>query len=160
LSSSASSPDRDSSSDHPEIRASTYGNSAEDGRLILTVAPDGDRARNSSSGYPTIKISEATDAQTPSVGLVRNLNPEFNAIQVQAIMDTIQRMAPDGSPVALLAQQGAEAVNLVIAEKSAGVPQGEPVQGGIYPSAMRTTASRRTAMRGNTVVIRMTSATS
>jgi hypothetical protein len=27
-------------------------------------------------------------------------------------------MAPDGSPLALLAQQGAEAVNLVVAEKS------------------------------------------
>jgi hypothetical protein len=35
-------------------------------------------------------------------------------------------MAPDGSPLALLAQQGAEAANLIIAEKSAGVPRGEP----------------------------------
>jgi hypothetical protein len=35
-------------------------------------------------------------------------------------------MAPDGSPLALLAQQGAEVVNLAIAEKSAGVPRGEP----------------------------------
>jgi hypothetical protein len=34
-------------------------------------------------------------------------------------METIQRMAPNGSPLALLAQQGAEAVILVIAEKSA-----------------------------------------
>jgi hypothetical protein len=37
-------------------------------------------------------------------------------------METIQCMAPDGSPLALLAQQGAEVVNLVVAEKSAGVP--------------------------------------
>jgi hypothetical protein len=58
----------------------------------------------------------------PLAGLVRNLNPEFNVVRVHAIMETIQRMAPDGSPLALLAQQGAEAVNLVVAEKSAGVP--------------------------------------
>jgi hypothetical protein len=38
-------------------------------------------------------------------------------------------MAPDGSPLALLAQQGAEAVNLVVAEKSIGVPRGEPSVG-------------------------------
>jgi hypothetical protein len=44
-------------------------------------------------------------------------------------METIQRMSPDGSPLALLAQQGAEAANLVVAEKSAGVPRGEPSVG-------------------------------
>jgi hypothetical protein len=93
------------------------------------VAPDGDRARNSSSGYPPIGRSEATDAQTPSAGLVRNLNPKFNVVRVQAIMDIIQCMAPDGSPLTLLAQQGAEAANLVVAEKSAGVPRGEPSVG-------------------------------
>jgi hypothetical protein len=38
-------------------------------------------------------------------------------------------MTPDGSPFALLAQQGAEAVNLVVAEKSVGVPRGEPSAG-------------------------------
>jgi hypothetical protein len=124
-SSSTSSPDRDSSSDYPEIGASTCRNSTEYGRLILMVAPDGDWAHNSSSGYPTIGRSEAIDAQTPSAGLVQNLNLEFNAVRVQAIMETIQRMAPDGSPLALLAQQGAEAVNLMIAEKSVGVPRGE-----------------------------------
>jgi hypothetical protein len=53
-SSSASSPSRDSSDEYPEIGASTYENSAEDNRLILMVAPNGDRSRNSSSGYPTI----------------------------------------------------------------------------------------------------------
>jgi hypothetical protein len=59
LSSSASSPDRDSSRDYPEIGASAYENSIEDGRLILMVAPDGVQACNSSSGYPTIRRSEA-----------------------------------------------------------------------------------------------------
>jgi hypothetical protein len=83
------------------------------------VAPNGDRSRNSSSGYPTIGRSETSDVQTPNVGLVQNLNPDFNAVQVQTIMETIQRMTPDGSPLALLAQQGAEAVNLIVAEKSA-----------------------------------------
>jgi hypothetical protein len=124
-SSSASSAGRDSSNDYPEIGASTCGNSAEDGRLILMVAPDVDRAHNSCSGYATIGRSEATDAQTPSARLVWNLNPDFNAVRVQAIMEIIQCMAPDGSRLALLAQQGAEAVNLVVAEKSAGIPRGE-----------------------------------
>jgi hypothetical protein len=44
-------------------------------------------------------------------------------------METIQRMVPDGSPLAVLAQQGAEAANLIIAEKSTGVPQKEPSVG-------------------------------
>jgi hypothetical protein len=70
-----------------------------------------------------------SDAQTPSVGLVRNLNPDFNVVRVQTIMGTIQRMAPDGSPLALLAQQGAKAVNLVVAEKSASGPRREPSAG-------------------------------
>jgi hypothetical protein len=35
-------------------------------------------------------------------------------------------MVADGSPLVLLAQQGAEAANLVVAEKSASVPRGEP----------------------------------
>jgi hypothetical protein len=87
LSSSASSPDRDSSSDYPEIGDNTCGNSAEDDRLILMVAPDGDRACNSSSAYPTIGRSEATDVQTPSAELVRNLNPEFNAVRLAATIE-------------------------------------------------------------------------
>jgi hypothetical protein len=128
-SSSASSPDRDSSNDYPEIGASACGNSAEDDRLILMVALDGDRTRNGSSGYPTTGRSEVTDAQTPSARLVQNLNLDFNAVRVQVIIETIQRMAPDGSPLALLAQQGTEAVNLIVAEKLASVPRGEPSAG-------------------------------
>jgi hypothetical protein len=83
------------------------------------VAPNRDRSHNSSSGYPTIERSETSDAKTPSAGLVQNLNPNFNAVWVQTNMETIQRMTPDGSPLALLAQQGAEVVNLVVTEKSA-----------------------------------------
>jgi hypothetical protein len=93
------------------------------------VPSNGDRSSNNSSGYPTIRRSETSAVQTPTAWLVRNLNPDFNAVQVQAIMETIQRMTPDDSPLALLAQQGAEAVNLVVVEKSAGVPRREPSVG-------------------------------
>jgi hypothetical protein len=121
-SSSVSSPSRDSSDNYLEISVSACGNSIEDIRLILMVAPNGDQSRNSSSGYPTIGRLETCDA-------VRNLNPDFNAIRVQAIMETIQCMTLDGSPLALLAQQGAEAANLIVAEKSVGVPRREPSVG-------------------------------
>jgi hypothetical protein len=124
-SSSASTPDLDSSDDYPEIGASAYGEPAEGGHLICMVAPNGDRPHNNSNRYATIGRSEASDARTPSSGLVRNLNPDFNAVRVQAVMETIQRMAPDGSPLAVLAHQGVEAANLVVVEKSAGVPQRE-----------------------------------
>jgi hypothetical protein len=61
--------------------------------------------------------------------LVQNLNPDFNAVRVQAIMETIQHMTPDGSLLAVLAQQGVEATNLIVAEKSAGVPRKKPSGG-------------------------------
>jgi hypothetical protein len=67
------------------------------------VAQARDPSYNNSSRYPTIEISEASDAQTPSGGLVQNLNLNFNAVWVQVIMETIQCMAPDGSPIAVLA---------------------------------------------------------
>jgi hypothetical protein len=68
------------------------------------VAPNGDWSRNSSNGYPTIGRSETSDTQTPNAGLVQNLNMNFNVVWVYAIMETIQRMAPDGSTFPLLAQ--------------------------------------------------------
>jgi hypothetical protein len=128
-SSSASTPDSDLSNDYPEIGASAYGEPTEGGHIICMVAPNGDRSHNSSNRYPTIGRSEASDARTPSDGLVWNLNLDFNAVRVQVIMETIQRMAPDGSRLAVLARQGAEATNLVVAEKSAGVPRREPSVG-------------------------------
>jgi hypothetical protein len=134
-SSLASSPDQDSSDDYPEIEASVCGNSVEDGRHILMVTLNGDQSHNSSSRCPTIERSEASNARTPSTGLVQNLNPDFNDVQVQAIIEIIQRMAPDSSPLVVLAQQGAEAVNLVITEKSVGVPRKEP-SGGHNDQAM------------------------
>jgi hypothetical protein len=103
-SSSALSSDQGSSEDYPEIGVSTCGSSADISCLICMVAPNEDQPRHSSNGYPTIGRSEASDARTPSTGLIRNLNLNFNVVRVQAIMETIQRMAPDGSPLALLAQ--------------------------------------------------------
>jgi hypothetical protein len=61
--------------------------------------------------------------------LVQNLNLDFNAVWVHAIMKTIPRMAPDGSPLTILVHQGVEAANLVVEEKSASVPQREPFVG-------------------------------
>jgi hypothetical protein len=86
------------------------------------MAPNGDWLNNTSSRYLTIGRSEASDAQTPSGGLVQNLNPDFNIVRVQAIMETIQCLAPNGCPLAVLAQQGAESMNLVVVEKSNDFP--------------------------------------
>jgi hypothetical protein len=65
-SSSTLSSDQGSSEDYPEIGVSTCGSSADVSRLICMVAPNEDQPRHSSSGYPTIGRSEASDAQTPS----------------------------------------------------------------------------------------------
>jgi hypothetical protein len=125
-STSASTLDSDSADDYPEIRASACGEPAQDDHFIYMVPPNGDRKSNTFSRYSTIGRSEASDAQTPSGGLAQNLNPDFNAVWVHAIMETIQCIALDGSPLAILAQQGAEAVNLIVTEKSASVPRREP----------------------------------
>jgi hypothetical protein len=82
LSSSTSTPDPDSSDDYPEIGASPCEEPVEGGRLICMVASNGDRLHNNSSKFPTIRRSEASDARTPSGGLVWNLNPDFNAVRV------------------------------------------------------------------------------
>jgi hypothetical protein len=78
------------------------------------VAPD--PSGNSSSRYPTIRRSEASNGQTPDDGMIQNLNLDFNAMQLQTIMESIQRMALEGSPLVALAQQGDEVANFVIAE--------------------------------------------
>jgi hypothetical protein len=124
-STSTSTPDSDSSNDYPEIGANTCGEPAKDDRFIYMVALNGDQSSNTSSRYSTIGRSEASNARTPSGGLAWNLNPDFNAVRVQAIMKIIQCMASDCFPLAVLAQQGAEATNLIAAEKSVGVPRRE-----------------------------------
>jgi hypothetical protein len=64
--SSALSSDQGSSENYPEIGVSTCGSSADINRLICMVAPNEDQPRHSSSAYPTIGRSEASDARTPS----------------------------------------------------------------------------------------------
>jgi hypothetical protein len=86
---SASTPDSDSADDYPEIGVNACREPAQDNRFIYMVAPHGDRTSNTSSRYPTIRRSEVSDAQTPRGGLAQNLNPDFNDVRVQAIMETI-----------------------------------------------------------------------
>jgi hypothetical protein len=88
-SSSAASPDQDSADDYPEIGGNTYWDSTEEGRLIIMVAPAGAPSNNISSRYPTIGRSEASVAWTPNDGMVRNLNLNFDAVQLQTIMESI-----------------------------------------------------------------------
>jgi hypothetical protein len=47
--------------------------------------------------------------------MVQDLNPDFNTVRLQTIMELIQHMAPEGSPMVALAQLGVEAANHVIA---------------------------------------------
>jgi hypothetical protein len=93
------------------------------------VASAEDPSHNSSSRYPTIGRSEAFDARTPNNGMIQNLNLDFSTGRLQTIMESIQRMAPKGSPLIALAQQGAVAANLIIAERSASNPWREPFVG-------------------------------
>jgi hypothetical protein len=78
---SASTPNSDSFDDYPEIGADTCREPAKDGRFIYMVALNGDRSSNTSNRYPTIERSEASDVQTLSGGLARNLNPDFNVVR-------------------------------------------------------------------------------
>jgi hypothetical protein len=61
--------------------------------------------------------------------MIQNLNPGFNAIRLQTIMESIQRMVAEDSPLIALAQQGAEAVNVIVAQRLVGNPRGEPSVG-------------------------------
>jgi hypothetical protein len=88
-STSASTPDSDSLDDYPEIGANACGELVKDGRFIYMVALNGDRSSNTSSRYSTIGRSEASDARTPIGGFARNMNPDFNVVRVQTIMETI-----------------------------------------------------------------------
>jgi hypothetical protein len=112
LSSLAASPDQDSFNDYPEIGVSARGDSVGEGRLIFMVASNRDPSHNSFNRYPTIMRSEVSDVRTPNDGMIQNLNPDFNAIQLQTIMEFIQRMTPECSPLIALAQQGAEVANI------------------------------------------------
>jgi hypothetical protein len=93
------------------------------------LAPARVPSQHSSSRYPTIGRSEASDARTSDDGMIRNLNPDFNAIRLQTIIESIQQMTHEGSPLVTLAQQGAEVANVVVAQRSADNPRGEPSVG-------------------------------
>jgi hypothetical protein len=126
-SSSAVTPDQDSADDYSEIRESTCGDPIEEGHLIVMVAPAGVPSQNSSSRYPTIVRLKASDARTSNDGMIQNLNPYFNDIRLQIIMESIQRTStPFSSPLVALAQQGAEVANIVVAQRSVSNPRGEP----------------------------------
>jgi hypothetical protein len=57
-----------------------------------------------------------SDARTPNDEMIQNLNPNFNVVRLQTIMESIQRITPEVSPLIALVQQGAEVANHVIAE--------------------------------------------
>jgi hypothetical protein len=69
-SSSVASPGQESSYDYPKIGGSTCWNSANEGHPIIMVALTRAPSHNSSSRYPTIGRSEASDALTPIDKLV------------------------------------------------------------------------------------------
>jgi hypothetical protein len=100
----------------PRSGGSTCEDPTEEGHHIVMVAPTGGPSQHSSSRYPTIERLEASDARTPNDRMIQNLNPDFNAIRLEMIMESIQRMTPKGSPLVTLAQQGAEVVNVIVAQ--------------------------------------------
>jgi hypothetical protein len=58
------------------------------------------------------------------------MNSDFNAVRIQTIMESIQRMIPQDSPIVALAQQGAEAVGQIVAATLlVGNLRGEPSVG-------------------------------
>jgi hypothetical protein len=57
--------------------------------------------------------------------MIQNLNLNFNPIQIQTIMESIQQMAHEGFPLVALAQQGAKVANVIVAQRSAGNPRGK-----------------------------------
>jgi hypothetical protein len=118
---------RDSAGDYPEIGTSVCWNLVIEVHHINMVALAGAPSQNSSSIYPTIRGSEASDAWTPSDRLVWNLNPDFNIVLLQTIMELIQCMVLEGSPLIALAQQGTKAAGQVIAaERSTSNCRNEP----------------------------------
>jgi hypothetical protein len=119
--------DRDSAKDYPKIGGSICLDPVIEARRINMVGHSRVDSRNNSSKYPMIRGSMMSDAQTPSNRVVQNINPDFNAVQPQTILESIQCMTHQDSPVATLVQQGAEAVvQITVAELSITNQQGKP----------------------------------
>jgi hypothetical protein len=126
-SSSGASPDRNSIEDYPEIRGNICWNATIEAHHISMVGPDKAPSHNNSTRYPTIRVSEVSDAWTPSNRIVQNLNLNFNTMGLQTIMESLQHMVPQDSPLVVLAQQGVEVVGQIVAvELSAGNHRGKP----------------------------------
>jgi hypothetical protein len=106
----AASADQDSIEDYHEIRGSVCWNPSVEAHCINMVGPARAHSWNSSSKYPTIRGSEASNARTLINKVVWNLNLDFNTVRLQTITESIQRMGPQNSPLVALAQQGVEAV--------------------------------------------------
>jgi hypothetical protein len=149
-STSTVSPNQDSTDDYPEIGGSICWNLADEGRLIIMVAPTRTPSQNNSSKYPTIGRSEASDARSPNDGMIRYLNPYLNTARLRTIMESIQRMTPEGSSLVALAQHGAEAANYIIVERSAGNPRGEPsIRNRSYDQAKRARSEAASSVSAN-----------
>jgi hypothetical protein len=93
----------------------TYWNPAIEAHRISMVGPARGDSQNSSSRYPIIRGSEASDARTPSSRVIQNLNPDFNVVRLQTIIESIQWMVSQYSPLVALVQQGAEAAGQIVA---------------------------------------------
>jgi hypothetical protein len=100
--SSGASTDEDSIKDYPVIRGSICWNHAIEAHRINMVGPNRAPSQSSSSRYTTMRGSKAFNAQTPSNKLVWNLNPDFNDVWLQTIMESIQCMVPQESPLVAL----------------------------------------------------------
>jgi hypothetical protein len=88
-SSSGETPDLDSAKDYPKIRGSACWNPAIETRRINMVGPTRGDSQNSSSMYPIISGSKASDTKTPSSNIVQDLNSDFNTVRLQTIMESI-----------------------------------------------------------------------
>jgi hypothetical protein len=74
--------DRDSVEDYPEIGGSSCWKPAIEAHRINMVFPARGNSQNSSSKYPTIGGSEASNARNPSSNIVQNLYPDFNTMRL------------------------------------------------------------------------------
>jgi hypothetical protein len=126
-SSPGATPDRDSKEDYLEIGGNAYWNPTIEARHVSMVGTARGDSQNSSSRYPTIRGSKSFDAQTPNNKVVWNLNPYFNVVRLQTIMELIQWMVLQDSPLVALDQQGVEVTgHIVAAERSIETQQDEP----------------------------------
>jgi hypothetical protein len=145
-SSSGVTPYRDSIEHYPGIEGSDYRNLAIEAHCISMVGSARADSRNSSSKYPTIRGYEVFDAQTPSNKVVWNLNPDFNIVRIRTIMESIQWMVLQDSPLVALAQQGAKVAGHIIAAKRlVANHRGEPSVGDRSVDRAKCTRSKATS---------------